>query len=368
MASTDWTTARQQVPLSEWLRVTREECLDEYLPAGGAAVRFVSGSPAALEGARDGVLAAGREAGCHVAALDPGQLTDEGKSPALHQIHHFFFAVTAEVEWKQWAAVQAREFLRGQGLHIAPERSLLELEAIAEENGRDHSDLLQEYQARVATRQIKDRAMEYEFRSAITALGRAQLIPDAVTPTTEEVLLAWLCGRTMPGASAALKKIQIYQRIGVTNARHMLRSFCRWLPRVDRTGLVVVLDFRPYESKRRGGVEQRLSQQKLLEAVFGGDSVDELRPQYEDLNRAPAVSYSNPAYRTMLALLRRFIDDLDQFERFLLVVLTTPGFYDVESPRHYGNYDALQGRIGLEVRDAARANPSAALVHLGDPA
>jgi hypothetical protein len=67
----------------------------------------------------------------------------------------------------------------------------------------------------------------------------------------------------------------------------------------------------------------------------------------------------------MLSMLRRFIDEIDWFDRFLLVVLTTPEFYHRDSCRSYFNYDALQTRIGLEVRDARRANPAASLVHLG---
>jgi hypothetical protein len=67
----------------------------------------------------------------------------------------------------------------------------------------------------------------------------------------------------------------------------------------------------------------------------------------------------------MLNMLRRFIDEVDWFERLLLVVLTTPRFYDDTSRRNYFNYDALQTRIGLEVHDARRPNPCANLVHLG---
>ena len=78
---------------------------------------------------------------------------------------------------------------------------------------------------------MRDNGMALEFRAAVTALGRAQLIPDAVSPTTEEVLLKWFAGKTMPGAANTLKRVQIYERISLANARHMLISFSRWLPR-----------------------------------------------------------------------------------------------------------------------------------------
>jgi hypothetical protein len=75
----------------------------------------------------------------------------------------------------------------------------------------------------------------------------------------------------------------------------------------------------------------------------------------------------------MLTLLRRFIDEIDTFENFLLLVLTSPNFYkdktlDPNIKRCYFDYDALQTRIGQEVHDARYANPAASLVYLGGDA
>ena len=73
----------------------------------------------------------------------------------------------------------------------------------------------------------------------------------------------------------------------------------------------------------------------------------------------------------MLTMLRRFIDEIDTLDNFLLVVLTSPRFYKDKSiddsvRRCYFDYDALQTRIGQEVHDAHRANLAASLVHLGE--
>ena len=100
-------------------------------------------------------------------------------------------------------------------------------------------------------------------------------------------------------------------------------------------------------------------------AIAAGASKERLEALLAEGAAEPAISYSNLAYMQMLAQLRRFIDEIDWFERFMLVVLTTPGFYDDASARNYWDYDALQSRIGLEVHDVQRANPAAALVHLG---
>ena len=108
------------------------------------------------------------------------------------------------------------------------------------------------------------------------------------------------------------------------------------------------------------------TQIRLKEAILRHAAHEELEAIGEEGEAEPPVSYSNAAYQQMLQTLRRFIDETDWFERFCLVVLTSPGFYDGASDRSYFNYDALQTRIGLEVHDATRAYPVASLVHLAE--
>ena len=127
----------------------------------------------------------------------------------------------------------------------------------------------------LATPQIRDTRLSIEFRTAVTSLGRALLIPDAVTPTTEEVLLGWFAGRSLPGAASALKKVQIYERINLANARYMLASFCRWLPQTGHAGLVVTFDFRPYEFKKIARSKRQAEQlQSVREAIDRGASAE----------------------------------------------------------------------------------------------
>ena len=128
----------------------------------------------------------------------------------------------------------------------------------------------------------------------------------------------------------------------------------------------MTLDFRPYEHKKvPPGKKKDALLQALQEAIAAGASKERLEALLAEGAAEPAISYSDLAYMQMLAQLRRFIDEIDWFERFMLVVLTTPRFYDDASARKYSNYGALQSRIGLEVHDVQRANPAAALVHLG---
>lgn len=357
--------ATETVPVEEWLQILQQEYLEDFVAAGGSTVKVVSGDSQDLERVRSALAACAEKDRYLYAHLDPTEVDETGKKKDLHRIDRFFFEVTRDVDFKGCAAGQIQRHLEKRGVHIAPGRALSDVEGIAADNGRLASDLLNEYQRELATPQIRDFGMAVEFRTAVTALGRVQLMPDSVVPTTEEVLLNWFAGRSVPGGATALKKIQIYDRISQANARTMLASFCRWIQGLGHRGLVVTLDFRPYEYKKMAASRRQADMlQKLKEAIARGDSHDALARLTETPEPFP-VHYSDSAYQQMLSMIRRFIDEIDWFERFMLVILTSPSFYAPESPRNYFNYDALQTRIGLEVRGAGRANPAASLVHLG---
>lgn len=368
MAQPDWMQDRRLIAPEEWRIVIRDEYLADFIKSGGAAVKVVSGSDGDLAQTSRALRTDADELGYTIARLNPGELDSTGRKPDLHRIDRFFFAITGGVDWQGLAMAQAYQYLAESGVHVEG-RTLDDIEGIAADNGRDPGDLLAQYQRELATPQIRDYGMALEFRTAVTALGRAQLLPEYLSPTLEEILLAWFAGRTMPGASAALKKLQIFERINQSNARQTLLSFCRWLPRTGSSGLVIVLDFRPYEHKKIPKSQKMAEElRKIREAIAAGATSEQLAALAGAESAEPDVTYSDAAYMQMLTLIRQFIDEIDWFERMLLVVLTSPGFYDAESRRNYNNYDALQTRIGLEVQDARRANPAAALVHLGAPA
>lgn len=350
----------------QWNEVIRREYLAEYLRGGGSAVKVLSGTDEALRQAwTQTAWDAGAE-GYFVAALDPASLDGAEKKSDLHRIDKFFFAVTANVPWKAWAAEQARRYLSDHGIQNEG-RALEDLDGIAADNGREAQDLLNQYQREFATPLLKDSTLALEFRTAIKHLGLAQLIPQSFSPSSEEVLLAWLGGRTLPGASTALKKMQIYERINQSNARPLLASFCRWLPKVGFAGLAVTLDFRPYEHKKISRTQREAEiNRRVREALAAGMSTQELAALVSAGDDEPVVTYSDTAYMQMLTMIRRFLDEVDWFERFLLVIQTSPSFYDSLSRRNYFNYDALQTRIGLEVHDLRKPNPAASLVHLAD--
>ena len=365
MANYSLTQANLLTDPALWLDIVKGEYLEGFIADGGSAVKVVSGTQQTLRQV-SGSLAKLADAGdYHFVSLDPTSLTADGRKPDLHRIDRLFFAVSETLDWKSLAMTQAYRYLAKSGISVEG-HTLDDLDGIAAANGRDTADLLNQYQRELATPQIKDYGMAVDFRNAITALGRAQLTSASLSSTCEETLLKWLVGKTEPGASAALKKIHIFERINQSNARQYLASLCRWLPNAGRAGLVLVLDMRAYENKKISKT-QRLQEENraMRSAIARGASQAELVALVAEDETPLDIAYSDSAFVQMLTLIRHFIDEIDWFERFLLVVLTSPGFYDASRSRNYNNYDALQTRIGLEVHDARRANPCASLVHLG---
>jgi hypothetical protein len=349
-----------------WLDIIHREYLSDYIKSGGSTVKFISGDSTTLSSVQIRLHALAKDEGYFHVHLDAAKFLPNEKRPDLHQIDRFFFAVTATMDWEAQTNAEARRYLESRGVIVQQRRELKDLDGIAQDNGRTPADLMHQIQRELVTGYIKDQGLAIEFRTAISALVRAQLLPDAMAPTTEEVLLAWFAGRTMPGGAAALKRIQIFERITRANARHILASFCRWLPRAGYGGLMATLDFRPYEHKKVARTKRQAETLRTLEqAIAAGASREQLEAILAEGAAEPDITYSDLAFVQMLAQLRRFIDEIDWFERFMLVVLTTPKFYDETSPRNYWAYDALQSRIGQEVHDVQRANPTAALVHLG---
>ena len=185
------------VPPSEWLALLQSEYLADYVKNGGSAVKVVSGAPEQIEQVSRDLREAAAGDGYFFAHLDPAAPGENDRRPDLHRIDRFFYAVARDVDWKDWAGAQARKHFADHGVRIAEDRALSDLEGIAQDNGREASDLLSEYQRGVATEQIRDRGMAVEFRAAVTALGRAQLLPHVTDENLFDDFLRFLDDMTM---------------------------------------------------------------------------------------------------------------------------------------------------------------------------
>jgi hypothetical protein len=310
------------VALAEWTDLLRREYLEEFIPSGGAAVKIAVVTPSRAEEVVQAMRAAAGEQAFFVASLDSSQTR-------VHMIDQVLYTVTRQVDWDSLTDDYLRLLLNENGIAVDYGVPLHDLAAIAEANGRSTSDLLHEINLLIANSVLRDYSLSKEFRTAMAMLCRGRVNPQNVSPTDADLIKQWLRGErcNLP----ALKRVQIYQRVGRHNARLLLGSLARWLRRVGYNGLALVLD---------------------MTAV-----VTDYRP-----GEVP-VRYTRSTLLDVYEVLRQFIDDVDEVAYLFVGVVAGPGL--VEDPRRsVDNYTALKLRIVDEVRDRDRANPLNAMVRI----
>ncbi|MBI3948297.1 MAG: DUF2791 family P-loop domain-containing protein [Armatimonadetes bacterium] len=310
------------VALDEWVELVDREYLRDFVPAGGSAVKIAVADPEEVAAAMDAVAAAADERGYFVARVSAAETR-------IHMIDHVFHAVARGVEWERITDQYLRALLNANGILVGAEQPLRDLAGIAEANGRLRDDLYLEINRLIVNNVLRDYALCKEFRTAMAMLCRGCINPANVAPDEAAMIRQWLRGERC--SLAALKRVQIYQRIGRHNARLLLASLTRWLRQVGYAGVALVINLSAVVTEYRvGEVPVRYTRNTLLDA-------------YE--------------------VLRQFIDGIEETRHLLLAVVCTPGL--VEDPkRSVANYAALQLRIVNEVRDRDRANPLNTLVRL----
>ncbi|MHB9130080.1 MAG: BREX system ATP-binding domain-containing protein [Armatimonadota bacterium] len=308
--------------LSEWVTLLREEYLASFIADGGAAVKIAMIPPEMRADVMDTVTAAAD--GYLVARVDAAETK-------VHMIHQLFHAVARQVDWDALADRWLRARLQANGIVIDPAQPLADMDAIARANGLPTPQLFGDVNRLVSNGIMSNFAMCKEFRTAMAMLCLGLVNPHHVTPTDAEVVKQWLVGERCN--LGALKRMQIYQRIGRHNARLLLASLAGWAQQVGYRGLVLILD---------------------LSVVVDNE-----------LALMAPVRYSRAAVLDTYEVLRQCIDDIDELSHFLLVAIATPGLTDPHNTRrNVDNYTALKMRIVDDVHDVRRTNPLNALVRL----
>ena len=353
-----------RIDAKDWIETFDNEYLKDLIPLGGASIRFVSGDPSTLKYVSEELALRADHAGLRHRAIDPAKPSPSGKPWRLHLAEEFYRAAIAEFDWLASVRDELRKHLRARGLNVG-ERELSDLAGIAEDNEWELPALMQNVQRGYVTDLVRDAEMLSEFRLAMSALTGDLLMNEPSMPSRSDIVLGWLSGATVPGSLAYLKSVGIYDRLKGTNARPMLVSFLHWLRRAGGSGLLLTLDLRPYETKKLTKPERtRERERRLLEGLRAKRPHEEILAEFEAEDADPDIAFPDKPFLQMLDLLRHFLDDIETFPGFALVVLTSDRFYDTAQPRNYSSYNALASRISQEVRDANRANPVAILNHL----
>ena len=307
----------------DWLSVVRREYLEDFVPAGGAAVKFVVPyPPVSHQQLRDGLRAAAENGGFQFAFLDSAATT-------IHRIDRLFHGVARQVDWDALAYTYLTQILSEQGYRLPADRNQFDLRALAELNEREEPSLRQDIRREIERGVFRDYEMSQEFRYAMIYLCRSQL--DRGYDPVASAVRDWLLGD--PVRMSSLKPALIFQRVARHNARHMLFSLSHWLRLAGKRGLVLGLDITRY-----------------------GQAV---RPAQRDTGSY----YTTPAALDAYEVLRQFVDGTDELTSCFVAVIAGQEFL-TDDRRGVRGYHALYLRIADEVRDQTLENPLASLVRL----
>ena len=334
------------VALDEWVDLLRREYLESFITSGGAAVKIAVAPPEQATEVLDAVAAAARQQGYCVARVDAA-------ATKVHMIDQIFHAVARQVDWPGLTDRWLRDLLNNNGIFVAPEQPLQDVDALAAVNDRQRRELLQEINRLIENALVRNYALSKEFRTAIAMMCRSAVNPQNVSPTDADLIQKWLHGHKC--SLTSLRRVQIHQRIGRHNARWLLNSLTLWLRQTGAAGLVLLLDL--------NAVVRDKSAEPALAA--NGAPAGEMRDNALPVNALPVnpVRYTRGALLDTYEVLRQFIDETDEMAHVLLVAVAGPGLLD-DPKRNVDNYTALKLRIVDEVHDHSRSNPLNAMVRL----
>jgi hypothetical protein len=310
----------------DWLDVIRREYLDDFVRAGGAAVKVaVTENEPARRALRERLQSLGQAADYRVAVVDAAETK-------IHLMDRVFQAVARQMPWEETARAFLARTIEESGYQLPADRTNLTLTALAEANDVPDRRLNTSITDILWRSLFRDYAMTQEFRLAMVRLCRAQLYPDD-EPAVTDAVKAWLTGELR--RISEVKRALIFQRIARHNARHLLASLSHWMRVTGSAGLLLILDI------------ARCPLTVPREERDGG------------------VYYSRPATLDAYELLRQMIDGTDDVEGLLVTALAGREF-TTDPRRSYVQYPALQYRLADEVRDQYRPNPLSALVRVAD--
>ena len=300
---------------AEWTRLLQNEYLAEFIKSGGAAVKIAVIRPEHTKEIIGSVTESAEILGYRAVLVDAAQTR-------IHMIDQLFYGVARQIDWEALTDRWLRGLLAQNGIAVPDGAALQDTEALAAFNGLLVPDLFGQLNRLITNALLKDYALCKEFRTAMTMLCRAYLNPQDVGMDDAGVIKQWLHGEKCN--LTALKRLQIYQKIGRHNARLLLNSLALWIHKAGYSGLVLVLD---------------------VNAVVT-----------ESVPVLGAIRYARGAVLDTYELLREFIDDTDETAYLLLVAVAGHGLLD-DPKRSIDHYQALKLRISNDVHDKERANP-----------
>ena len=308
------------LPLADWLSVMEREYLSEFVPAGGAAVKFAILDDAAIDAASDGLVLLGRAHGMIPVSI-------EAERTRVHMMQELFFAISRALPWDGLVQRYLEGLFGVHGYAWPRPGEALAMTDLAAGVGVAPNLLSHRVDQWLTTDVWEDRRLVQDFRAALMSLCLSRLESEA--GETIGAVAQWLRGEKV--APALLRAADISARLSRTNARAMLVSLCHFLRKAGAAGLLVVLDLR---------------------RLAGTDAVEGL------------LRYSPAAVMDAYEVLRELIDDAEHLPGLFVAVLAGAALASGEPRRALAQYAALQMRVWPDVRPGDRQNPMAPLVWL----
>ena len=314
------------LPFDQWIGVMQREYFDAFLPAGGAAVKFVIAGEDTAETLLHAIAGVAGRHGMIAARINAGDTR-------LHMLQEIFFALARVLPWDDLVRRYVEELFARNDYPWPEPGQKLTMAELAQEFGVAPNLLTRGRDQWLSRDLWDDPHLARDFRSAMLHLCLARLEPDG--DSSVESILQWLCGEKV--LLGQLRQFDIVSRITRTNARSMLISVCHWLRKCGVGGLVLALDLRP--AMRPGG--------------RAGSAADQ------------TVRYSTAAVMDLYEVLRELIDDIEDLPGLFVLALADQALVAGDRRRTLDTYKALEMRIWPDVRPGDRQNPLAPLVTVG---
>ncbi len=304
-----------------WLDLMAREYLDDFIPQGGGAVRFVVAEADMLDHVTRGLRDRAAARGFECVQLDVATVR-------LHMLQNVVFAVAAALPWERLLQTRLERLVAG-ARHRWPEPGEPGLLPALAEANPVAAPRLRRARTQAISREIwQDSRLMMDFRHAVIPLLEARLTGEDAA--LAEAVMGWL-QRTLRGIGQ-LRQAQVGRRIGRQNARAVLMSLCHWVRQCGGTGVLLLLDIRRLHRERRAVAE--------------------------------GLVYTPAAVMDCYEVLRQLIDDAERFPGLFVAALADDALLSDDPRRSLGQYTALQMRVWDDVRPQGGDNPLAPLVRL----
>jgi len=312
--------------LMDWVDATASNYLQDFVPAGGSAVKFA----VAMDGVTtteitESVTNRADELGFLTATIDSANVK-------IGSIEKVLAAITDQIDLYDLIDRLIVNLMADEHW-IAPASGPEPLaERLAAANGLDAATVVQMVRPALQNRILRSHEIAQDMRAAIIGLALRRLSGGEAEVSAFAAISSWMGGRL--NKISAVREFQVHSKVNRANARFLFESLLHVVHLAGIPGLVVTIDI----------------------------------SRFTRTDKEPdQVNYAKAALLDAYEVLREFVDATDDLENFLLVVAAPLAFLDTNPKgRGLGRYPALFNRVYDEVRDRNLTNPLSALVRVGD--